>query len=181
MLCADTQRPYNKKSGSTTRQLDSRITRPQRVTVTAEVPNILISAAALRNNAGPSEGFFNGRRTTLGVILNATGRYRSATLCEHTDRIYIHIEPLCEVIMTSQNPSRDLCDYKLLSRCFLSLPSVTMTDNKPVILPKTGMARVRSVMSGDTIVLWSKAAAPNLEPPQVVFTFEGITAPRYVP
>ena len=51
---------------------------------------------------------------------------------------------------------------------------------KPVLLPPKGTARVKSVMSGDTVVLWGKAAAPGLQPPEVQFTLEGIMSPRYV-
>jgi len=51
---------------------------------------------------------------------------------------------------------------------------------KPVLLPQKGTARVKNVMSGDTVVLWGKAPAPGLPPPQVQFTLEGLMAPRCV-
>lgn len=54
------------------------------------------------------------------------------------------------------------------------------TSSKPIILPKTGVAKVKSVMSGDTVILLGKAPGPNLPPPEVIFTFESMTSPRYV-
>jgi staphylococcal nuclease domain-containing protein 1 len=51
-------------------------------------------------------------------------------------------------------------------------------ENKPIILPQEGVARVKSVMSGDTVILLGKAVAPHLPPPEVIFTFEGLSAPR---
>ena len=48
----------------------------------------------------------------------------------------------------------------------------------PIILPKTGSARVKSVLSGDTVVLLGKAASPNVAPPEVLFTLEALSAPR---
>jgi staphylococcal nuclease domain-containing protein 1 len=56
----------------------------------------------------------------------------------------------------------------------------TILDNKPVILPQQGEARVKSVMSGDTVILLGKPTAPNRPPPEVIFTFESLSAPRYV-
>ena len=53
-------------------------------------------------------------------------------------------------------------------------------SSKPIILPKTGIAKVKSVMSGDTVILLGKATAPNAPPPEVIFTFESMTSPRYV-
>jgi len=49
---------------------------------------------------------------------------------------------------------------------------------KPVLLPQTGTARVKNVMSGDTVILWGKASAPHLPPPQVQFTLDGLLSPR---
>lgn len=49
-----------------------------------------------------------------------------------------------------------------------------------VLLPPKGTARVKSVMSGDTVILWGKASTPGTPPPQVPFTLEGLMAPRYV-
>jgi staphylococcal nuclease domain-containing protein 1 len=51
-------------------------------------------------------------------------------------------------------------------------------SSKPIILPKTGVARVKSVMSGDTVILLGKAPGPNSPPPEVIFTFESMTSPR---
>jgi len=53
-------------------------------------------------------------------------------------------------------------------------------SSPPVVLPAQGMARVKSVMSGDTVVLLGKPTAPNRPAPEVIFTFEGVSAPRYV-
>jgi staphylococcal nuclease domain-containing protein 1 len=58
---------------------------------------------------------------------------------------------------------------------------MSVADNKPVILPQEGVARVKSVMSGDTVVLLGKPVAPNRPPPEVIFTFESLSAPRYDP
>ncbi|CAB9501505.1 Staphylococcal nuclease domain-containing protein 1 [Seminavis robusta] len=49
---------------------------------------------------------------------------------------------------------------------------------KPVLLPQKGTARVKNVMSGDTVILWGKSSVPNQPPPQVQFTLEGLMAPR---
>eukprot|EP00529_Nitzschia_sp_RCC80_P041560 CAMPEP_0113522986 /NCGR_PEP_ID=MMETSP0014_2-20120614/45476_1 /TAXON_ID=2857 /ORGANISM="Nitzschia sp." /LENGTH=953 /DNA_ID=CAMNT_0000421069 /DNA_START=13 /DNA_END=2874 /DNA_ORIENTATION=- /assembly_acc=CAM_ASM_000159 len=49
----------------------------------------------------------------------------------------------------------------------------------PTILPPRGMARVKNVMSGDTVVLLgSKASTPGGPPPEVMFTMEQVSAPR---
>ena len=58
--------------------------------------------------------------------------------------------------------------------------TMSAMTRKPVLLPQKGTARVKSVLSGDTVVLWGKAAAPGLQPPEVQFTLEGIMSPRYV-
>lgn len=50
--------------------------------------------------------------------------------------------------------------------------------NRPVLLPEKGTARVKNVLSGDTVILWGRAQAPGLAPPQVQFTLEGLMAPR---
>jgi staphylococcal nuclease domain-containing protein 1 len=54
----------------------------------------------------------------------------------------------------------------------------TTAENKPVILPQEGVAKVKSVLSGDTVVLLGKPLAPNLPPPEVLFTLESLSAPR---
>lgn len=51
-------------------------------------------------------------------------------------------------------------------------------SNPPVILPATGVARVKSVWSGDTVILLGRAVQPDRPPPEVVFTFESVNAPR---
>lgn len=56
--------------------------------------------------------------------------------------------------------------------------STPAASTKPVLLPTTGTARVKNVMSGDTVILWGKAAAPHLPPPQVQFTLDGLLSPR---
>lgn len=48
----------------------------------------------------------------------------------------------------------------------------------PIILPSRGVARVKSVLSGDTVVLLGKASGPGGKAPEVVFTLENISAPR---
>lgn len=48
------------------------------------------------------------------------------------------------------------------------------------ILPARGTARVKNVLSGDTVILLGKAPAPNARAPEVVFTLESVSAPRYV-
>jgi len=52
------------------------------------------------------------------------------------------------------------------------------TSRRPIILPSTGVARVKNVLSGDTVILLGKASAPNEKAPEVVFTLENISAPR---
>lgn len=53
----------------------------------------------------------------------------------------------------------------------------TAAASPPVILPKTGTARVQSVLSGDTVVLLGRPTGPNKVAPQVVFTFSSVMAP----
>ena len=62
---------------------------------------------------------------------------------------------------------------------------IIMTSVAPVaplrpILPSHGVAKVKSVLSGDTVVLLGKAGTPGGRAPEVVFTFEKVSAPRYV-
>lgn len=47
------------------------------------------------------------------------------------------------------------------------------------VLPPRGVAVVKSVLSGDTAVLIGRAPAPGARVPEVIFTFERVTAPRY--
>jgi len=46
------------------------------------------------------------------------------------------------------------------------------------VLPNRGSAKIKSVLSGDTVVLLGKAAEPGRRAPEVTFTFERVTAPR---
>ena len=46
-----------------------------------------------------------------------------------------------------------------------------------ITLPPTGKARVKSILSGDTAVLVGSVGTP---PPEVLFTLDGIMAPRWV-
>jgi staphylococcal nuclease domain-containing protein 1 len=46
------------------------------------------------------------------------------------------------------------------------------------ILPATGSAKVKSVLSGDTVVLLGRASGAGGKAPEVTFTFERVTAPR---
>eukprot|EP00571_Detonula_confervacea_P004159 CAMPEP_0172312964 /NCGR_PEP_ID=MMETSP1058-20130122/18897_1 /TAXON_ID=83371 /ORGANISM="Detonula confervacea, Strain CCMP 353" /LENGTH=933 /DNA_ID=CAMNT_0013026533 /DNA_START=30 /DNA_END=2831 /DNA_ORIENTATION=+ len=46
------------------------------------------------------------------------------------------------------------------------------------ILPNRGTAKIKSVLSGDTVVLIGRAAADGHKAPEVTFTFERVTAPR---
>lgn len=55
----------------------------------------------------------------------------------------------------------------------------TAAANRPTILPSKGVARVKNVLSGDTVILLGKAATPNGKAPEVIFTLENISAPRY--
>jgi staphylococcal nuclease domain-containing protein 1 len=62
-----------------------------------------------------------------------------------------------------------------------SLPSQTAlapsTTKPALVLPKQGVAKVKSVTSGDTVVLLGKPPQPNLPCPEVLFTLEGLSAP----
>jgi hypothetical protein len=50
-----------------------------------------------------------------------------------------------------------------------------------ITLPPTGKARVKNVLSGDTLVLLGSAnVGPNVAPAEVLFTLDGVLAPRYV-
>lgn len=54
----------------------------------------------------------------------------------------------------------------------------TQPRGTPIVLPSQGVARVQSVLSGDTVVLLGRPSKPNQPPPIVLFTFSSITAPR---
>ena len=49
---------------------------------------------------------------------------------------------------------------------------------RPTILPSRGIARVKNVLSGDTVVLLGKATNPKAKAPEVIFTLESVSAPR---
>lgn len=51
------------------------------------------------------------------------------------------------------------------------------TSALPPVLPNRGTAKVKSVLSGDTVVLLGRAA-DGKRAPEVTFTFERVTAPR---
>lgn len=53
------------------------------------------------------------------------------------------------------------------------------TATPPPVLPNRGTAKVKSVLSGDTVVLLGRSAEGK-RPPEVTFTFERVTAPRCV-
>ena len=57
-----------------------------------------------------------------------------------------------------------------------AVPPVT----RPTILPSRGTARVKQVLSGDTVILLGKASNPKARAPEVIFTLENVTAPRCV-
>lgn len=48
---------------------------------------------------------------------------------------------------------------------------------KPIVLPKKGTAKVKSVLSGDTVVLLGRPLQPNQPAPEVVFTLESLNSP----
>jgi len=58
----------------------------------------------------------------------------------------------------------------------MSLP-VPSAPLRPV-LPSHGTATVKSVLSGDTVILTGRPLAPGQKAPVVIFTFERVTAPR---
>jgi hypothetical protein len=66
----------------------------------------------------------------------------------------------------------------LLSRYNIHTSFIMATPTPPIILPVTGVARVKSVLSGDTVILLGKPVAPHLPQPEVIFTFEAVNAPR---
>lgn len=60
----------------------------------------------------------------------------------------------------------------------MTTPAVPAAPQRPLILPSHGMAKVKNVLSGDTVVLLGRAPNPGARPPEVVFTFEKVSAPR---
>lgn len=80
------------------------------------------------------------------------------------------------------SPTFSICIHTIMatSAVSVSAASVPVPTNtaSPVILPATGTARVKSVLSGDTVILLGKAPNPQAPPPEVLFTFESLSAPR---
>jgi len=60
----------------------------------------------------------------------------------------------------------------------MSLPVSAASNLMRPVLPSHGTATVKSVLSGDTVILTGKPAAAGGKPPVVIFTFERVTAPR---
>lgn len=55
-----------------------------------------------------------------------------------------------------------------------------MTDAAPATsshVPKQGIARVKTVLSGDTVVLVGNPTGPNRPAPEILFSLQAITAP----
>jgi hypothetical protein len=51
-------------------------------------------------------------------------------------------------------------------------------NTRPTVLPARGVARVKNVLSGDTVILLGKATTPKGKAPEVIFTLENISSPR---
>lgn len=60
----------------------------------------------------------------------------------------------------------------------MSLPLPASSNLMRPVLPSHGTATVKSVLSGDTVVLTGKPPSPGAKAPVVIFTFERVTAPR---
>lgn len=58
--------------------------------------------------------------------------------------------------------------------------AATAASPAPLVLPSRGVARVKNVLSGDTVILLGKASSSNGKAPEVLFTLDNISAPRYV-
>lgn len=61
-----------------------------------------------------------------------------------------------------------------------SVPVPAASNPMRPVLPSRGVAKVKNVLSGDTVVLLGKPMTPDAKAPEVVFTFERVTAPRLV-
>ena len=69
--------------------------------------------------------------------------------------------------------------HQLLKNMSLPVPAPPApAPMRPAVLPSHGIATVKSVLSGDTVVLTGRPAAPGQKAPLVIFTFERVTAPR---
>ena len=64
----------------------------------------------------------------------------------------------------------------------MSLPTtataVPVANPMRTVLPSHGLATVKSVLSGDTVVLTGRPTSSGQKAPVVIFTFERVTAPR---
>ena len=76
-----------------------------------------------------------------------------------------------------QNLARKEAKDKLIKMASVAPVPAASNPMRP-ILPSRGVARVKNVMSGDTVVLLGRAASPDAKAPEVVFTFEKVSAPR---
>lgn len=56
--------------------------------------------------------------------------------------------------------------------------AIPIANPMRTVLPSHGLATVKSVLSGDTVVLTGRPTAPGQKAPVVTFTFERVTAPR---
>lgn len=56
--------------------------------------------------------------------------------------------------------------------------AVPVANPMRTVLPSHGLATVKSVLSGDTVVLTGRPTGPGQKAPVVIFTFERVTAPR---
>lgn len=65
-----------------------------------------------------------------------------------------------------------------IKQLHLTMSNIPMSTPPPV-LPNRGTAKVKSVLSGDTVVLLGRAGEGK-KAPEVTFTFERVTAPRFV-
>lgn len=60
----------------------------------------------------------------------------------------------------------------------MSMPVPSAANPMRPVLPSRGLAVVKSVLSGDTVILTGRASGPGAKAPVVVFTFERVSAPR---
>ena len=67
----------------------------------------------------------------------------------------------------------------LIKKMTTAVPAAPVVP-RATVLPTRGMARVKNVLSGDTVILLGKATTPKSKPPEVVFTLGSITSPRCV-
>ena len=70
--------------------------------------------------------------------------------------------------------------HKLFNKKMTTAVPAAPVVPRATVLPTRGMARVKNVLSGDTVILLGKATTPKSKPPEVVFTLGSITSPRCV-